>query len=1358
MLTRRRLSLAAVAVACLILAAGASADPLDTFTGAAAPSHVKPSTSRSYTISLTSDPSAPNRAQRATIGIPAGFSVADSTVQATTTAIPGVCDASTWDSLVVDQKIQLQRPGGDSNALCPGATLTVTFDAESAAEAATYEWTSELVNETTGAFTLSGSQPAVVVDGTAPTVTITGKPSNPSNDSGPTFVFSADEPATFECKLDGAEFAPCSSPHTYAELTDDGHTFTVRATDTAGNLSAPTSFGWTIDTAAPTATITGRPSDPTKVATATFTFSASEGNSSFSCRLDGGAFESCASPKNYSALGDGPHSFEVNATDQAGNTGGVDAFAWTVDTVAPTTSITSNPPNPSAESSASFSFAASETGTSFSCSLDGALFVSCVSVKSYEALPDGSHTFAVRATDLAGNVSSPASHTWTIDTLAPTAAITGPPSDPSNVTGPSFGFTASESGSTFLCRVDGAAFEPCASPKNYTGLADGPHTFVVRAIDAAGNTSQDASFSWTIDTVAPTAAITGPPSDPSNDTSPSFSFSTNESGSDLACKLDGGAFVDCTSPKNYPGLAEGSHTFALRATDAAGNIGSPASYTWTIDTAAPTATITQAPSDPSNVTGPSFGFTASEPGSTFVCQLDGATPEPCTSPKQYIGLTAGAHTFGVKAKDSANNLSAGASFTWAIDTVAPTAAIAQGPNDPSKDTAPSFTFTASEGGSSFFCRLDAQPFSACDSPKNYTSVGHGLHTFRVKATDPAGNEGLEETYTWRVDTVAPTTTISGKPPSLINASTASFVFAADESGSTFSCRIDGAEFASCPPPKSYTGLADGFHTFAVRATDPAGNEGETETYTWRIDTAPPTTVFTDKPNDPTDQSSASFTFASNEPSTFSCKRDNQTFEACGSTKTYNGLSDGPHTFVVKTVDSAGNSSETSYSWTIDTVAPSANITQKPSSPSNERSPTFTFTSSEAGGTFQCRLEQGGFAPCTSPKGYADLADGQHAFAVRATDLVGNTGAAATYTWTVDTAAPAASITAKPSNPSNSRSPSFSFTASEDGSTFTCRLDAASSPCMSPTSYGGLGDGPHTFGIRATDPAGNTGPETTHSWTIETRAPTAALVSGPSGLSNSSAATFSFAADEPSSFDCSLDGRGFEPCSSPATYHALGDGAHAFSVRAKDAVGNLSAPVGHSWAVDTTAPETRLSAAPASGTATSATFSFAASEGASFECRLDGAPFALCGSPRTYASLTRGDHQFEVRAIDAAGNADATPSLHGWKITTPAAKKVASALLSPRAGARTKRPPLLVWRKTNRARYYNVQVYRGRRKVLTAWPARARLQLKAQWRYLGRKQRLTPGNYRWFVWPGYGVPSARNYGALLGQSSFVVTRR
>src|SRR5207249_6126345 len=115
-------------------------------------------------------------------------------------------------------------------------------------------------------------------------------------------------------------------------------------------------------------------------------------------------------------------------------------------------------------------------------------FTHCTSPQSYSSLTAGSHTFQVRAIDTAGNVdATPASFSWTIDTTAPDTTITANPPALTNSTSATFSFTATKAGSTFECRLDGAAFGACTSPQSYTGLAAGSHTFQVLAIDTAGN-------------------------------------------------------------------------------------------------------------------------------------------------------------------------------------------------------------------------------------------------------------------------------------------------------------------------------------------------------------------------------------------------------------------------------------------------------------------------------------------------------------------------------------------------------------------------------------------------------------------------------------------------------------------------------------------------------------------------------------------------------------------------------------------------------------------------------------------------------------------------------------------------------
>jgi hypothetical protein len=226
--------------------------------------------------------------------------------------------------------------------------------------------------------------------------------------------------------------------------------------------------------------------------------------------------------------------------------------------------------------------------------------------KNYSGLAEGSHTFQVRATDLTGNVdATPATYIWTIDTTAPNTNIASQPADPTSATGASFAFTSSEAGSSFEVRLDGGAWSPSPSPKNYSGLAEGSHTFQVRATDAAGNQdATQASYTWTIDTTAPNSSFTSTPANPSSDTTPTFGFASTEAPATYQVNLDGAGWVSATTPLTIsPALSDGSHTLQLRASDIVGNQdGTPAAHTWLVDNTNPTGSVTS-PADGADVAG-----------------------------------------------------------------------------------------------------------------------------------------------------------------------------------------------------------------------------------------------------------------------------------------------------------------------------------------------------------------------------------------------------------------------------------------------------------------------------------------------------------------------------------------------------------------------------------------------------------------------------------------------------------------------------------------------------------------------------------------------------------------------------------
>src|SRR3954452_23720532 len=289
------------------------------------------------------------------------------------------------------------------------------------------------------------------------------------------------------------------------------------------------------DTTPPDTTITSGPTGTTSDNSPTFAFTATEANSVFECRVDSGAWADCTSPWTTAALSDGAHSVSVRATDVAGNTDASPATrSFTVatapppDTTAPDTTITSGPTGTTSDNSPTFAFTATEANSVFECRVDSGAWADCTSPWTTAAFSDGAHSAAVRATDVAGNTdASPATRAFTVDTstpppadtTAPDTTITSGQTGTTSATTASFAFTSSETGSTFQCKLDAGAWATCTSPKAYSGLTTGSHTFSVRATDAAANTdSTPATQTWTIQSAPadhqPVAAYASTPASP----------------------------------------------------------------------------------------------------------------------------------------------------------------------------------------------------------------------------------------------------------------------------------------------------------------------------------------------------------------------------------------------------------------------------------------------------------------------------------------------------------------------------------------------------------------------------------------------------------------------------------------------------------------------------------------------------------------------------------------------------------------------------------------------------------------------------------------------------------------------------
>jgi hypothetical protein len=270
----------------------------------------------------------------------------------------------------------------------------------------------------------------------------------------------------------------------------------------------------------------------------------------------------------------------------------------------------------------------------------------------------------------------------------------------------------SESAS-FQCRLDSSgAWEPCASPVTYTDLADGPHHFEVRTrYERHHGWGWHHGWTWphgwhwdgswecfgtpveadfTVDTKAPRTTIDSAPVGTIGTSEATIEFgaeepvgnseepaatpklagaeelggtaeeeptaTTDEAPDTFECLLDDAptGWAECSSPTHLSGLKDGSHTFAVRAVDPAGNVDpTGATVTFAVDTTLPETTVETAPSARIDVDQASFTFSSA--GATgFECRLDPqpASPwEPCTPPVSLVGLSQGEHTFEVRAGD-----------------------------------------------------------------------------------------------------------------------------------------------------------------------------------------------------------------------------------------------------------------------------------------------------------------------------------------------------------------------------------------------------------------------------------------------------------------------------------------------------------------------------------------------------------------------------------------------------------------------------------------------------------------------------------------------------------------------------------
>jgi hypothetical protein len=329
----------------------------------------------------------------------------------------------------------------------------------------------------------------------------------------------------------------------------------------------------------------------------------------------------------------------------------------------------------------------------------------------------------------AGNGNYTAGQTYTIDKTAPDTQINSSPPVLSSSDSATFTFSSTEGTATFECSLDSSAYAPCSSGETYNGLAEGPHSFEVRAIDQANNVdASPASFTWTIDTTTALVVSSSLPAstDLTNADSVDFTVTFSEvvTGVDAAdfgiisTGITGASITAVngtgTTYKVTVSTGTGDGTLGLDVVDdyvildetgnkldgtGAGNGNYTAGQTYTIDKTAPDTQINSSPPASSSSDSAAFTFSSTEGTATFECSLDSSAYASCSSGEIiYDGLVEGLHSFAVRAADQANNVDASpASFTWTIDTTVPTVSSSlPASTNPTNADSVDFTVTFSE--------------------------------------------------------------------------------------------------------------------------------------------------------------------------------------------------------------------------------------------------------------------------------------------------------------------------------------------------------------------------------------------------------------------------------------------------------------------------------------------------------------------------------------------------------------------------------------------------------------------------------------------------------------------------------------
>ncbi len=585
------------------------------------------------------------------------------------------------------------------------------------------------------AVTLTAPANGIYTNATKPT--FSGAGGTATGDSGTVTVkiySGLNVAGTLVATLTTSDSAGAWSVQASSKLTDGTYTAQATQANSGGAIGTSAAITFTVDTTPPTVTLTTPTSgavlaqnEPTlsgaagaalgdlpAVTVAIYAGTSATGTlvQTLSTTASAGAWSAAPS----STLPDGVYTAQANQSDQAGNTGVSTPASFTIDTTAPTVTLTTPANNVTVSDQPTFSGAAGSAGWDsttvtvkiFSGSsatgspaqtLAATASAGSWSVQNTSVLAPGTYTAQASQSDLAEHVGLSAANTFTVPNPPPVTLTSPATGSWTNNNQPTFAgaagtaagdlstitvniYTGTSASGTLTRTLTASASGASWSITPSSPLPDGTYTVQAQQSDNLGNVGASTPISFTIDTVSPAVTLTIPAnSSYTNESEPTFSGAAGTAAGDLAAitvhiysgsntsgslaqTLNTAASGDGWSIQATSKLPDGTYTVQASQTDKAGNTGLSTANTFTVQAAAPTTTINSAPSGDVPAGTVQITFSSNQAGSTFQCSLDGGAYTTCSSPFITPSLAGGAHTFSVQATDPAQNTGQAASASW----------------------------------------------------------------------------------------------------------------------------------------------------------------------------------------------------------------------------------------------------------------------------------------------------------------------------------------------------------------------------------------------------------------------------------------------------------------------------------------------------------------------------------------------------------------------------------------------------------------------------------------------------------------------------------------------------------------------